>query len=157
MNMGICEVCKTHQTSSEYEVDGKRMALCFFCFRSMLEQGKKPIYIKISKEEEEKRREQELEERNERSIFEDPSPHEHEERGLLTHPPNPLSDRHPHFKSLTIHRVEKIEQCCEEGLSIRSIKKAMHVFENIDISFGTIQEIRKKMKEKEWGESPQCI
>ena len=101
---------------------------------------------------EEKAREKELREHpreeKEVSIFDEP-----DERGLLTHPPNPLSDRHPHFKSLTVHQVEKIQQCCEEGLSIRSIKKAMHVFENADISFGTLQEIRKRMKEKEVSQS----
>jgi hypothetical protein len=95
-------------------------------------------------------REKEIEGRKEQSIFEDTPTvgDEHKERGLLTHPVNPLSEKHPHFKSLTLHQVEKIEQCCEEGLSIRSIKKALHVFENIDVSYGTLQEIRKGLKEK---------
>jgi hypothetical protein len=146
----LCQVCQI-RNASEYEIEDKKIWLCFLCFRDMLEQGKKPKPVVISREEQEKRREMETEEKSERSIFEESEP---KKRGLLTHPSNPLSDRDPHFKSLTIHQVEKIEECCREGLSIRSIKKAMHVFENIDISFGTIQEIRKKMKEKEWGVAP---
>jgi len=85
-------------------------------------------------------REKEIAERKEESIFDEPDP---KERGLLTHPINPLSERHPHFKSLTLHQVTKIEECVQAGLSIRSIKKALHVFENIDVSYGTIKSIRK--------------
>lgn len=99
-------------------------------------------------------RTKEIAERKEQSIFENATESKHEERGLLTHPINPLSERHPHFKSLTLHQVEKIQQCCEEGLSIRSIKKALHVFLNIDVSFGTLQQIRKgRISEKE-GSNP---
>jgi len=52
-----------HNTSSEYQIDGKIMALCFFCVRQSLEQGKKPIRIKVDREEEEKRKEIEFKER----------------------------------------------------------------------------------------------
>jgi len=112
------------------------------------------LYKKVKAYSEKWKRETELRtkeiaERKEQSIFENATEGKYEERGLLTHPVNPLSERHPHHKSLTLHQVEKIQQCCEEGLSIRSIKKAMHVFENIDVSFGTLQQVRKKMKEKE--------
>lgn len=52
-----------HNTSSEYQIDGKIMALCFFCFRKFLEEGKNPIRVKEDREEEEKRKELELKEK----------------------------------------------------------------------------------------------
>ena len=111
------------------------------------------LYKKVKAYSEKWKRETELRtkeiaERKEQSIFENATEGKHEERGLLTHPLNPLSERHPHFKSLTLHQVDKIQQCCEEGLSIRSIKKALHVFENIDVSYGTLQEVRIELKRR---------
>lgn len=91
-------------------------------------------------------REKEIAEHKELSIFENEI--EPKERGLLTHPINPLSQKHEHHKSLTLHQYEKIQGCFNEGLSIRSTKKALHVFENIDVSYGTLQEVRKRLKEK---------
>lgn len=107
------------------------------------------VYLK-KWDEDQKKREQELRENppEEQSIMT-----EEKERGLLTHPINPLSERHPQFKSLTVYQVQKIEECFEEGLSIRSTKEALHVFLNLDVSFGTLQGIRKKMKEKEVSQS----
>jgi len=100
------------------------------------------------KKREEELREKEIEERQDKSVFEDTqNQDEHKERGLLTHPPNPLSDRHPYFKSLTVHQVGRIQQCFEEGLSLRDTKRSLHVFENLDISIGTLSAIKKKMKQ----------
>lgn len=56
----ICQICGTHNTSSEYQIDDEIMALCFFCFRKFLEEGKKPVRIGVDREEEEKRKEIEL-------------------------------------------------------------------------------------------------
>jgi len=55
--MKMCQMCGRHNTSSEYQINGKIMALCFFCFRKFLEEGKKPVRIKVDREEEEKRKE----------------------------------------------------------------------------------------------------
>ena len=59
----LCEKCKVKQTSSEYELDDKKIPLCFFCLRTYLEEGKNPIRVKGDKEEEEKRKELELKEK----------------------------------------------------------------------------------------------
>jgi hypothetical protein len=59
----LCERCKVKQTHSEYELDGKRIPLCFFCLRTYLEEGKKPIGVKEDREEDEKRKELELKEK----------------------------------------------------------------------------------------------
>jgi len=61
--MKMCQMCGMHNTSSEYQIDGKIMALCFFCFRKFLEEGKNPIRVKEDREEEEKKKELELKEK----------------------------------------------------------------------------------------------
>ena len=94
-------------------------------------------------EEEQNERKKEIEERKEVSVFE-----ESEIRGRLTHPVNPEVDRDPDFPSLTMAQRKRIEAYLREGLSIRSTKKAIHV-DNFDVSFGTLQAVKKKMKEEE--------
>lgn len=97
---------------------------------------------------EEKAREKELREHprkeEEHSIFDEPEP---KERGLLTHPKSEY-DKDPDFPSLTMAQRKRIEGYLREGLSIRSTKKAIHV-DNFDVSYGTLQAVRKKMKEVE--------
>jgi hypothetical protein len=60
----LCERCKVKQTHSEYELDGKKIPLCFFCLRTYLEEGKKPIKAKEDREEQEKRKEIEYKEKH---------------------------------------------------------------------------------------------
>jgi hypothetical protein len=98
-------------------------------------------------------REKEIAERKEQSIFEEDSENEHNPLAQLTKGEvHPTIAKDPDFPSLTVAQRQRIEAYLREGLSIRSVKKALHV-DNIDLSYGSIQAIRKKMKEKEVAQS----
>jgi len=112
------------------------------------------LYKKIKKYSEQWKkdkdlREKEILENQEKSVFEDtPTGGEHDPISQLTRGEvHPTIAKDPDFPSLTVAQRQRIEAYLKEGLSIRSVKKALHV-DNIDLSYGSIQAIRKKMKEK---------
>jgi hypothetical protein len=97
-------------------------------------------------EREKELREKEIEERKEKSIFEDSQIKDHDPIAQLTKGEvHPSIAKDPDFPSLTILQRQQIESFLINGLSIRSTVKACRVAFNFSPSYGTVQQVRKKM------------
>lgn len=92
------------------------MALCFFCFRKFLEEGKKPVRIEVDREEEEKRKEIELKQKTDYFRNIDPMAREWIRRylsltGIMRNQYGQIVDKCKRLSAMQISHIMKEVHC----------------------------------------------